>query len=71
MYMNYSEVGAAVISGCNPMYLMAFMFPFFYYCRSRHVQSNFNWRMYNTVIYGMFMIIMFANIYVRIINMYV
>ena len=71
MYMNYSEVGAAVLSGCNPMYLMAFMFPFFYYCRSRHVQSNFNWRMYNTVIYGMFMIIMFANIYVRIINMYV
>lgn len=71
MYMNYNEVGVTVINGCNPLYLMTFMFPFFYYCRSRHVQSNFNWRKYNTVVYGLLMAIMFITIYVRVISLYI
>lgn len=71
MYMNYNDVGATVINGCNPMYLMAFMFPFFYYCRSRHVQSDFNWRKYNTVVYGLLTVVMFITIYVRVVGLYV
>ena len=71
MYMNYSEVGVAVINGCNPMYLMAFMFPFFCYCRSRHVRTDFNWRKYNTVVYGLLMAVAFITIYVRAVSLYV
>lgn len=71
MYMNYSEVGVEIINGCNPMYLMDFMFPLFYYCRSRHVHSDFNWRKYNAVVYGGVITIMFITIYVRVINLYI
>ncbi len=70
MYMNYNDVGAAVIKGCNPLYLITFMFPFFYYCSSTHVQSNFKWRQYNTVVYGVFACIIFVSIYIRIVMSY-
>lgn len=71
LYMNYSEVGTEIFSGINPFYLLTFMFPFFYYMSNEHMKSDFDWRRYNTVCYGVWMTLLFSTIFLRVVNNYV
>lgn len=70
MYMNYSEVGSIVMKGINPLYLLTFMFPFFYYCSSEKIESSFVWRKYNVLLYGIYFLLLMGSVITLIVNVY-
>ena len=71
MYMNYSEVGVSVFSGINPMYLLTFMFPLFYYLSPVKIYTEYNYRIYNTACYGLWLLILYMTIFGRVVCNYV
>lgn len=71
MYMNYTEVGESTFNGINPLYLLTFMFPFFYFCSSPKITATYSWRKYNFFCYGVWMAIMYATVCFRVVPVYI
>ena len=71
MYMNYSEVGTEIMQGINPLYILTFMFPCFYFLQVGRVKiKKISWRTYNSVVYGGWMVLLWVSIYEQVVNAY-
>ena len=69
MYVHFTPVGLQTINGCQPRYIIPLLFPFLSVIGSAKIDIHFNKLVYNTAFISAVSLILFIDVYQKVITM--